>query len=304
MSAVTGRVFDIQRFSIHDGPGIRTVVFLKGCPMHCLWCHNPESISINPLLAFAPEKCIGCGTCLKVCPRQVHQFANDQHILNRDQCNACGSCAEGCPAKALELVGREMTVSEVLEKVLRDKPFYETSGGGITLSGGEPMMQINFTTELLKTAKMQDLHCCVETCGLTKFAYFRQILPYVDLFLYDIKEMDNDLHIDFTGVPNCLILENLRRLHDNGASVRLRLPLVPGYNDREDHFTKVAELANGLPRLEGVELKPYHPLGNSKISRFGLSQEKRINCKPPDQKSVVRWINHLQIETNLRITTL
>jgi len=220
---MTGMIFDIQKFSIHDGPGIRTTVFLKGCPLRCLWCHNPEGVSPHRQVSFTPDRCIGCGYCFQHCPRGLHKMVDEKHVLEREGCAVCGKCAEACYAEALEVIGREASVEEVVEEVLRDKPFYETSGGGMTLSGGEPLLQIDFTEALLKRAKELGLHCCVETSGFGAFENLARIAPCVDLFLYDVKETDNERHIELTGVPNTTILANLRTLHDEGSLDEARL---------------------------------------------------------------------------------
>jgi len=289
VTSAKGWIFDVQKFSIHDGPGIRTTVFMKGCPMRCAWCHNPEGIDREPVLSFIPSKCIGCGYCLRVCPRGAHRADGDEHVLDRDRCEVCGSCTQECYAGALELIGREVTVEEVLADVLSDRPFYENSGGGMTLSGGEPLYQIDFIDALLAAAKAEDLHCCIETCGFADFACFERIMGRVDLFLYDVKDVDPARHLELTGVSNGPILANLRRLHEAGKDVLVRVPLVPGCNDFDDNLAGLAELAASLPNLLGVELMPYHRLGTSKRERIGTAPEARPT-EPPADELVARWI--------------
>jgi pyruvate formate lyase activating enzyme len=282
-----GLIFDIQRFSIHDGPGLRTTVFLKGCPLRCRWCHNIESQAPEPLLSFTPSRCIGCGACVEACPRRAHALADGGHTLDRAVCTVCGKCADVCVTQALEMVGRLATVSEVLEIVLRDRPFYAASGGGMTLSGGEPLSQIDFSEALLSAAKDAGLHSAVETTGFAKWADVERIVPLVDLFLCDLKETDDARHREWTGVGNALIIENLRRLSRAGARVRIRLPLVPGVNDRGDHFDAIARLARDLKSLEGVEVIAYHRLGEGKAARFGVTSS--FSAETPDAETRRSW---------------
>ena len=293
----TGRIFEIQRFSIHDGPGIRTTVFLKGCPLRCVWCHNPEGVSPQKQISFVAGNCIGCGYCFRACPRQAHRMDPEAgHVLERERCEVCGSCTEECYAKALELVGRDVSVAEVLDEVLRERPFYETSGGGLTLSGGEPTFQLDFSRALLEAARASDLNTCVETCGLADWAKLAAILPLVDLFLFDYKETDPERHREYTGAPIEPILENLRMLHRQGTRVRLRCPIIPGVNDRPDHFAGIAALARELPELEGVELMPYHRLGESKAGRFGIDAAARADSAVPEKATVESWVAELRKE--------
>jgi glycyl-radical enzyme activating protein len=298
---VLGRVFNIQRFSLHDGPGIRTTVFLKGCPLHCLWCHNPEGVGASPSVSFLPEKCMACGECVRVCAHDAHRLEGSgaqggvvTHVYNREACEKCGSCAEYCDSGSLEFVGRPMSVDDVMKEIIQDRTFYASSGGGMTISGGEPLVQIDFTIALLRAAREQGIHRCVETAGFASWERIRSLLPLVNLFLYDCKELDAERHKDFTGQSNLLILENLRSLHAAGAKVQLQCPIIPGWNDREDHFKGIAALAQSLPHLEGVLLLPYHPLGESKLQRFGLSPATNMPRQPLDPAQLDHWANWLR----------
>jgi pyruvate formate lyase activating enzyme len=287
---MTGMVFDIQKFSIHDGPGIRTTVFLKGCPLRCLWCHNPESQESGLEISLIPSKCIGCGYCFKACPLSNHVMeASGERIFHRARCQRCGICAEKCYAGAIELIGREMSVEEVLADVEKDRPFYETSGGGMTLSGGEPLFQFDFTRALLREAKRRELHTCIETCGFAPFELLEQLVPFVDLFLYDCKETDPVRHREYTGVPREVIVENLVRLDRLGAKTVLRCPIVPGLNARDDHLAGIAALANRLDNIREVHIMPYNPLGKSKHERFGKDSPMESGAFP-DAGMVDAWV--------------
>ena len=300
---LTGRIFDIQRFSIHDGPGIRTTVFLKGCPLRCVWCHNPEGMNSSQVISFLPEKCIACGECVRICEHHAHGFeaagANGSgvtHVYDRDRCEACGRCTEHCAARALEAVGRDLTVAEVMKEVRQDKAFYATSGGGLSISGGEPLAQIDFTIALLTATGEEGFHSCVETCGFASWARFKPLLSLVDLFLFDFKETDPQRHAEFTGQSNEVILKNLRALSDIGAKIQLQCPLVPGFNDREEHIDGIAALALSMPGITGVQLLPYHPLGKSKLDRFGLRPATNLSNEPLPKARLELWIDRLRAQ--------
>ena len=267
---ITGIIFDIQRTSLHDGPGIRTAVFLKGCPLRCVWCHSPESQSRTMEISFRPEACAACGECVAVCKHGAHQLVDGIHIYNRSVCEQCGDCTQACVYEALKAAGQERTVESILAVVRRDRPFYDQSGGGMTLTGGEPMLQLDFTLVLLEAARAEGIHTCLDTCGWSGQRAYEQVLPYVDLFLFDYKASDPKIHRRLTGVSNELILSNLDFLYHNGANIRLRCPLVPGVNDSPEHLAAIAALERRYPRLDGIDLLPYHNVGNSKYERYGL----------------------------------
>lgn len=296
----TGLVFDIKKFAIHDGPGIRTTVFLKGCYLKCLWCHNPESLESTPEIAFQPERCIGCGYCLQICPNGCHILIQNQHIYERNHCVRCGRCTLECYSGALEISGKVMTTEAVMAEVLKDKPFYETSNGGMTISGGEPMLQFDFTKSLLKAAKKYQLHTCLDTSGHAPFEKYQQLFNDVDIFLYDIKETDATRHQEFVGVNNQLILKNLFDIDAAGKSIIIRCPIVPGLNDRLDHLTKIAEISNRLKNLLQIDVLPYHPLGNSKSNRFGKESALQKLAFPPDEQ-INSWLQYLHQRTPIPV---
>jgi pyruvate formate lyase activating enzyme len=289
-----GVIFDIQKFCIHDGPGIRTTVFLKGCPLRCAWCHNPESQRQAPELLYTGHSCIGCGACLSVCPNHAHEIKNGVHILDHALCRACGICAEVCPAQALSVAGKEISAEEILGEILRDKPFYDASGGGLTISGGEPCLQPDFTLALLKGAKENGLHTCIETCGFADTEKLLAIAAFTDLFLYDWKCTDDALHRTYTGVGNERILKNLRALDAVGARVILRCPIIPKVNNNEAHFDGIAALANSLKCISAVEIEPYHTLGTGKAEGLGVSASV---FPTPTQADIDTWLAALRART-------
>ena len=271
-----GKIFNIQRFSTSDGPGIRTVVFMKGCPLNCAWCHNPESKSTATELFYKGELCIACGSCSNVCAVNGHTLTDGVHLFDREKCVRCGKCVEGCYSNALEICGEERTAEEVIDIVLHDKPFYEESGGGITLSGGEPLIQYDFTLSLLKLAKQHGLHTAIETSGFSN-RDLTILNDFVDLWLYDIKVFPEEEHIKYTGVSNKVIFDNLYQLDRIGARIILRCPIIPDVNMTPQHFTAIADLANTLDNVTAIHLEPYHPLGLSKAEQLGKGQPYQNN---------------------------
>ena len=290
----TGRIFDIQRFSIHDGPGIRTTVFLKGCPLRCLWCSNPESKDPQPQLSYMAERCIACGDCVPVCkPRAISLAADGKAVVDRARCTNCGECAPVCASKALEMSGRDVGVQEVMDVVLRDRDYYTQSGGGMTLSGGEPLLQPEFAESLLHAAKNAGLHCCVETSGYAAWDVFERLARVVDLWLFDCKETDPNRHAKFTGREQSTILNRLEQLHATGANILLRCPMIPDHNARQEHLDGIVALTRRLPKLKGVELLPYFDLWRGKLKRFGLQTELPDTVKPPSRETMKSWNDYL-----------
>lgn len=250
---MNGTIFNIQRFCINDGPGIRTTVFLKGCPLKCIWCHNPESQAREPEIMFYKDKCTKCGGCVNV-------TVNDSDFV--------------CFNDAKEICGKEISSDEVIKEVLKDEIFYKNSGGGITISGGEPFYQFDFSLELVKKAKENGLHTAIETCGFVKNSNLKKIAEFVDLFLYDYKETNSEKHKNFTGVDNTVIIDNLSFLNNINKDVILRCPIIKGCNDRREHFEGIAEIANRYKNILHIEIEPYHSLGEGKYSALGKKVQK------------------------------
>lgn len=292
MGEMTAAVFDIQRFCLHDGPGIRTTVFFKGCPLRCLWCHNPESLSVKPQLTYRPHKCAHCGACANVCPTGAQRFENGRHALDMDLCVQCGKCVDVCCYGALELLGRRYTLEELLDAMRPDQPHFE-SGGGVTLTGGEPMMQAAFATAFAKALKERGIHVAVETCGQAKGEDFEAIAPYVDLFLFDYKATGPELHRELTGVDGVLVLQNLALLDRLKKPIILRCPLVPGVNDTDEHLEAIAGLVGRYPSIVGLELLPYHRMGETKRQQLGQA-ESLSGVQPPGEETKRRWMEKLQ----------
>lgn len=274
---ITGTVFNVQRFSIHDGPGIRTTVFLKGCPLRCFWCHNPEGLRPKPEIQFMPSRCLGCGECVRVCTEGAQTMDERGRLYHRDKCLTCGKCVEVCYPEALQMTGKEMSVDQVLAEVMQDKPFYETSNGGMTLSGGEPMLQFEFTKELLRKGKEAGLHTAVETSTLTRWDNITAILDITDLFMVDIKHTDPAAHRDATGVNNDLIMENIGKLNQTGKPIIFRVPVIPTVNAEVEDIRAIAEHVRGLmdQRADGgegisLELLPFHRLASDKYHSLGM----------------------------------
>jgi pyruvate formate lyase activating enzyme len=266
---IEGVIFDVKRYAIHDGPGIRTTVFLKGCPLACRWCHNPESQASGPELFFRAGRCVACGACVEACPRGVLVKGERGAVTAVGECERCGACAAACYAEARQLVGRTVSVEEVMAEVERDRAFYERSGGGVTLSGGEPLMQGEFLYGLLAASKRMGIDTALDTSGYAQWEIIDRIRGLVDLFLYDIKVVDAARHRELTGVSNELILENLWKLSRHGHDICLRVAVIPGVNDNDDSLREIGALASRLPNIEEIDILPYNRLGVEKYERLG-----------------------------------
>jgi pyruvate formate lyase activating enzyme len=245
----TGVIFGCQRFSINDGPGIRTSVFLKGCNLRCAWCHNPEGISSKTELSYTEAKCIACGSCAAVCPTGAHRMAEGKHVYDRSACILCGKCVAVCPSAALAIYGNRVTAEEVLKMVLRDRIYYEEAGG-LTLSGGEALLQLDFAMAVLQLCREAKIHCAVETHGMHSFSVCEKVMPLVDAFLFDYKMTDAEMLKKYTGANKQRVMDNLRKLHDAGTKVYVRCPIIPGLNDNEEHIRAIARLTIDMPNLK------------------------------------------------------
>ena len=292
MSDPRGTIFDIKRFAVHDGPGIRTTVFLKGCPLSCLWCHNPESMKIERQIVFFQSKCIGCGECFKRCPNNAIEATPQGRKYYRDKCTLCGTCVEYCYAEATVMQGKVASVKEVIEEVKKDMPFYENSGGGVTLSGGEPTMQSEFCIALLRESRKAGMHTALDTSGYVKWETFSKILDYVDLVLYDIKHMDRVKHKKYTGLSNELILSNLRKLGEMDIAIEIRMPVIPGINDSEDNLSAVSRFLHEMKNIQRIKLLPYHRLGEGKYERLDMVYELK-GIEPPDKGRMEQLVDFM-----------
>lgn len=288
MDAATGIIFDIMRFSTRDGPGIRTTVFFKGCPLSCWWCHNPESQRSAPELIYRPNLCRGCLDCVAACPQGAISPWEGKVATDPARCQVSGDCVPVCPSDARQIAGREMGVAQVMAELLKDRDFYEQSGGGVTFSGGEPLQQPEFLAALLQACRQEGLHTAVDTSGWAPWSVLEGLHGLVDLYLYDLKLLDDARHLQYTGVSNQRILENLRRLAALGEGIRLRLPLIPGVNDRPEDLQAVREFLASLPALLEVEVLPYHTSGVEKYHRMGRPYPLE-GLIVPDEVTVAAW---------------
>jgi pyruvate formate lyase activating enzyme len=277
---VTGRVFNIQRCSVHDGPGIRTTVFLKGCPLSCTWCHNPEGIDEAPVLMISADRCLGCRECVETCPVEEGGASPAGEAWDRSACTHCGSCVDACPADARELAGREVGIGELVDILERDRVFFDSSGGGVTFSGGEPLAQSEFLIECLRECRRRGLHTAVDTCGLAPRKNLLQVAELADLVLYDIKHMDPNRHRTETGADNSMILDNLRALSRSDVEIWVRIPLIPGFNDDPANIEDTGAFLDELSRRHRIYVLPYHEFADGKRARMEEPGDRTGVCSP------------------------
>ncbi|AYD41424.1 glycyl-radical enzyme activating protein [Clostridium fermenticellae] len=273
---------NIQKYSIHDGPGIRTTVFLKGCPLNCWWCHNPESQKSNPEIMFFKEKCKSCGLCLKMCPQKAIEFVDGYPVTNEGKCNLCGKCTDFCTSNAREIIGKEMTVKDLMKEIIKDEAFYDESNGGVTFSGGEPLMHADYLNDILRACKNRGIHTTIDTSGYTDWSQFEKIIDNTDLFLFDIKHMDNEKHFKYMGVGNTVILENLKKLSERGSNIYIRMPIIAGVNDDDKNIDAAVDFISKLNIIH-VNLLPYHKMGMDKYVRLNKKYKLSGLEKPSDE---------------------
>lgn len=301
-----GILFDIQRMSLQDGPGIRTSLFLKGCPLRCKWCHNPESYTAGLQLMYHATRCVGCGACMRACEKGVHSFA-PEHTLNRTNCVACGKCVDVCCYDALSIVGKTYTVQQVLNAVVGDRPYFERRDehglcGGITLTGGEPMAQFTFAKAIAQAVKANGISVCMETCGFAPFDHYLEMLPYIDRFLWDWKASDPQKHLQLCGQDNRLIQENLEQLYRHGADIVIRLPMIPDVNDDTAHLNSVADWLKSHPRVREAQIMAYHRMGVDKTRQLGMALPA-VDQPAADEARKQSWLRFFH-EAGLTFVTI
>jgi pyruvate formate lyase activating enzyme len=290
-TSLTRNIISITRMTIHNGPGIRTLILFKGCPLHCLWCSTPESQKSFPELAVFPNRCIHCSHCMPICPQNAIQATDQTLIVNRKLCNDCGKCIEACNAEALKMIGRPMTVEELVQEVKKDELFFRKSHGGVTLSGGEALLDIEFNLKLLPRLKEEGITVGIDTCGYVPWDHIEPLLPYSDFFLWDIKHMNSEKHQKLTGVPNRPILQNAHLLGDRNIPLYIRIPIIPGFNDSRLNLKRTCEFARSLSSVIEIDLLPLHHLGKARYASLG--REYPIDSLQPIPEDVLQSLKKL-----------
>jgi pyruvate formate lyase activating enzyme len=296
---IQGLITNIQRFSVDDGPGIRTTIFLKGCSLNCSWCHNPECIHPGVQIQFFANHCTLCGACVQACPVGAQKNIAGQRVYLREVCQNTGQCVDACVFGALEKVGKEITVDEVIQEFNKDRVFYEKSGGGITISGGEPLLQPDFTQAILSHCKQSGIHTSVDTAGNIPWQFFEQVLPYTDLFLYDLKCINPDKHLSATGSGNRLILNNLSHLLQENKEIWIRIPLIPNINDGDEDILDFSAVLNSMKQIQKIQLIPYHLYGVGKYTSLGIAYKLAHTLPAPPEK--IAHIADLFLEQGIRV---
>lgn len=298
----TGVIFDIKRYAIHDGPGIRTTVFFKGCPLLCGWCHNPEGLDSRPQLVFIENRCLeGCSECVKACADEALLRAGQNVFIDREKCSLCGDCVQTCPSEALEMIGNEVSAEEVMKEIEKDRIFHEESSGGVTFSGGEPLWQPDFLNALLEECKKVGCHTCLDTSGYASSEVLDLVADKVDLFLYDIKLLDDAAHRKFTGVSNKLILENIKKLSEKGQRIVVRIPIIQGVNDSDENITQTAGFLRSLGGIKEISLLPYHRIGSQKYRRLNMGH--MVDKVHPPSKSKIEKMKKKLEHSGFRVKT-
>jgi pyruvate formate lyase activating enzyme len=292
--SLSGMIFDVRRFSVHDGPGIRTTIFFKGCPLSCWWCHNPESQALQTGVMLRETRCIACGACVEKCPEGAIARSAGRVTTDLDRCTRCGTCVPACPADARQVVGQETTLEHLVHQIERDIPFFEESGGGVTFSGGEPLLQPRFLEALLLACKEREVHTAVDTSGYANWLTLQRLAPVTGLFLYDLKLIDEAQHQRYTGVSNRLILSNLEKLSASGAAIILRFPVIPGITDTPHNLDGIATLARSLPGVQEIDILPYHRAALGKYSRLALDYRLE-DIEPPSADHMAGIAHFLRV---------
>lgn len=297
-----GIVFDIQRYSLEDGPGIRTSVFLKGCPLKCVWCSNPESRILKPELAYFSSNCKKCGSCLKSCNLQAITITDSGIIIDRSRCNLCEACVEACINNALKMIGKEMSVEEIIREIVRDKPFYDDSYGGLTLTGGEPGYQAQFAMDILRASKYEGIHTAIETCGYVRWSNLKKLLNHTDLVLFDVKIIAYELSKKYIGCGSNVILENLKRIDSIGKTIYIRFPFIPGFTDSPENLKAITELVKCLNNVVEINILPFHQYGKHKYKSLGYNYT--LNSLEPVQRKEAMEAADFFTRNNLKVKLL